>query len=211
MPEAVKKIRPFVNTFWDLAKNHKKGIPLPYEYLDIGITTQQQINAEKQVGINTENYRHILSSDFIKHIYDNHGNMAVEKSRGNIAIQEADFDKIPSILHEPDFIITGIVYKNENRTLYAKTFTNTTVFVEQLQARRKTLSAKTFYQAATVLQADEILYRMGKDKRYNVENAKIMSGMGGNPHSPGGHNAVRAAAKSAVPPTPPAGAGPSGA
>jgi hypothetical protein len=194
-----KKIKEFANKYWELAAKRKKGEHTPYEANKVAIVSQEQINAVKTSGNDISGYTHIISSDFVAHFYNEHGNPQGEKNRGNIPVTADNLGDILNVISSPDFIIPGIVYKNEKRVLYGKYDVGTTIFIEQAQTKKKELAGRSFFIADTKLSADIILEKLKADDRYDVTKAKITSGGGGNSPGSSGTNAVRSVAKSENP------------
>ena len=50
----------------------------------------------------------------------NHGNENVESARGQIAIRESDFRKIPEIVRDPDYAIVGAKRNGKCIMIYSK-------------------------------------------------------------------------------------------
>jgi hypothetical protein len=194
-----KNIKEFANKYWNIAANHKKGEPIPDDKISIGSVSKVQIEAEKRVGRDITGYTNIIKPDFIKHVYDRHSNTGKEKSSGNIPITEADFPLLPFVVESPDFIISGLVCKNENRTVYGKYTQGTLFYVEQAQTRQKRLVGVSFYHANTTLDANIVLKNLKQDKRYDTSKAKISNEVGGHPHYMRDHYAAPAEAISAHP------------
>jgi hypothetical protein len=194
-----KRINEFANKYWQLAANHKKGEHTPYDAITVADLTPEQSHAVKLAGDDIIGYAHIISSDFVAHFYNRHGNAAKEKSNGNLPVTADNLAYIPHVLAHFDFIVTGIVFKNEKRILYGKYNGGTTIFVEQVQTRKKELAGRSFFIADTKLTAESLLEKFKADSRYNVESAKITSGGGGNPPDSGDPNAVRSVANPKIP------------
>jgi hypothetical protein len=171
----------FANKYWDIAANHKKGGIIPEDKVRFGAVSAIQIEAEKSAGEDISDYTNIIKPDSIKHIYDNHSNFKTEKSRGNIAITKDDFAMLPSIKDTPDFIISGLKYKNEKRSVYIKYIQGTFFLIGQAQPKQKEMAVRSFYHSNAKLDAVDVLAKLAKDKRYDSSNAKISNGGGGNP------------------------------
>jgi len=167
--------------------------------MEIATVTPFQIAAVRQAGDDIAGYRHIITPTFMRHAYRHHGDPKREASRGNIAVTEEDFEYIPELLDMPDFMITGLVYKNEKRIVYGKYLQGTTLFIEQAQTKKKTLASVSFYKVNAVRTVDTVFETLERDRRYDTARAKKISGTGGNPHDAGDPDDARAAANPAQP------------
>ncbi|MFN0035974.1 MAG: hypothetical protein ACKVUS_13005 [Saprospiraceae bacterium] len=72
-------------------------------YFDLGIVTPSLAEAVKSLaGLDVSDYFLIIDSFTIRHALNRHGNSAVEKSRGQIAIEVDDFALIPLMISQYD-------------------------------------------------------------------------------------------------------------
>lgn len=69
----------------------------------------QEINAKTHV--NVRGCKKHLTASGIRHAFAGHGNAELEKRNNQIAITNADFELLPSILDKPDYLEKG----NNNR------------------------------------------------------------------------------------------------
>ena len=95
---------------------------------------------EQATGINVKGFTHRLDTNAVKHIFKEHGNAKIEEERAQIAITKEDFEKIPDVLKNPNFIVNG-KRTNENKLLtiaYVKRVNGFIVVVEQvLESKEK--------------------------------------------------------------------------
>jgi hypothetical protein len=200
--EQIQKYKAFVNDAWDKAVNHKEGERIPHKTIQIAKLTNLQKQVAKAAGLDLSGYSHTISTDFIKHVYDNHSDENKEKKRGNTPITAYDISLImPMVLNEPDYIISGIIYKNERRIIYGKNNNGTSLIFEHPQTRNKALATISFYKTNGVFSAAELIEQLRKDKRFDFSNVRIIDGTGGNPRSNGELNRP-AVANSAEPSMP---------
>ena len=113
-------------------------------------TDKRQQNDLNQKGINVdENWVHSIDDAHIAHAMKQHGNEAVERSRGQIAITESDFEKIPDILRNYDNLdVSSNTNKQRNNVvIYNKKYPDgTTYYVEEVRNGRKSLAFQTMYK-----------------------------------------------------------------
>lgn len=79
----------------------------------------------------------------LRHIFSRHSNEKIEKSRGQIAIKQADFDRIPDVIANPDRLVFG--FKTDsglNGIGYIKKMDDGSVlYLEEVRTGRRTMSA----------------------------------------------------------------------
>jgi hypothetical protein len=176
----------FADKYWNIAYNHQKGGKIPHETVKIAGLTDLQQKAAVAAGLDFSGYSHTISANFIKHVFNSHSDANKEKSRGNNPVTARDISSdMPLILNFPDYIITGVVYKNEQRVIYGKTGNGTMFVLEHPQTGNKVLSAISFYKSRGIFSAKELIEQLRKDKRFDFSNAKVTDGTGGNPRSNG--------------------------
>jgi hypothetical protein len=87
--------RDFITGAWEKAVNHKEGEVIPDE--------------EFQLSVDHDGYKHITTTQRIRHIYKQHGNEKIEKPRGQIAITQRDIENIPNIIGDYSYLIKNMV------------------------------------------------------------------------------------------------------
>ena len=180
-----QKYNNFVKTAWEKAVNHKDGETIPTD--------------EFLLLVDKDGYRHITTTQRIRHIYKQHGNEKIEKSRGQIAIKESDIEMIPDIIGNYTFVIKNIVYENKDSAIYAKQDGGGTyIYIEQISERRRTGTVSTFFKLNTPKDADSLLKMLNSNGNYNIENREIITVVqgGGNPTNTASPMSGRTAANS---------------
>ncbi len=96
----------------------------------------------------TEEYTHNLDRSSIKHVFNQHGNSKEESDRGQIAINEKDFELITDIINNPDEIINGGKNKLQKDTItYLKKVNDGSfIYIEEIRTGRKELMLNTMYK-----------------------------------------------------------------
>lgn len=79
----------------------------PLEKIKIGTASPWIVENAGDVGLNIDGYGHEISNYFIRHVIKNHGNEKREASRGNLPVQDEDFQRIPGIIEKPDYYFRG--------------------------------------------------------------------------------------------------------
>ena len=107
-------------------------------------------NIEVKTNINLKNYKRTMDNFGVKHTFKKHRNAQTEASRGQMAIEIADFSHIPSIVSEPDDIIFGAMNDMGNSLIqYIKAIEKFKYFyIEEIRTGRKEIVLQTFYKRA---------------------------------------------------------------
>jgi hypothetical protein len=154
----------------------------------------------------TNNFSHVQSPFFYRHIFNDHGNAKTEAKQGQLAIDEADFHFIPDIVESPSFKIEGIKYKEDNCVLYGKNTKNdnTYIYIERISNKRYRYSAVTFYNINKTADASYVMKKMANNAFYDLNSAVVINGSGGGSQSTdtAGTKPYGAAANSANPAIP---------
>lgn len=109
-------------------------------------------------GLDVGGYRHNIDADAIRHIFKQHGNEEKEIARGQLPITEADIQTIPEILTSADYLVTGAKNPRKQDIVgYIKEMPDgTTLYMEEVRAGRKTLSALSMRKYPAARDADSI-------------------------------------------------------
>jgi len=98
-------------------------------------------------GFDLTNFERIIDNYAIKHTFRKHGNHKTEQLRGQIGVQQTDFELIPLIINMPDKIENG----GENNIgrdilLTSKEINNKRYFLaEEIRINKKELALQTLY------------------------------------------------------------------
>lgn len=101
---------------------------------------------EKLTGFNLAGYERILDRFAIGHTLKIHGDVEVEAERGQVAVTDKDFEKIPRILKTENIIFIGQNKKGKDLFLYEAVIGNTFYYVEEIRTRRKQLAMVSMYK-----------------------------------------------------------------
>jgi hypothetical protein len=151
---------------------------VPLEKVTIGKVESWIVQNASEVGLNIEGYEHEISNYFIRHVLKNHGNEKKEAARGNLPIHGDDFDRIPSIIKEPDYAIFGAKRNKEDRIIYAKNLEDGTMFYfEEILTGKsnKSLRGRTMYKTRKILNLDGVLANIQMNRKTDLSEIKIAS------------------------------------
>jgi len=132
--------------------------------------------------LNIDGFEHEITSEFVAHTIKKHGNEKIEMSRGQIAVKESDFDKIPEIVKNPNIAIIGAKRNSKDMVIYAKEIQDgTTLYFEEVLSgnKNKTLRGKTMYKRQGGIEKEKLINIITNREKTNVSKAKIIVGAGG--------------------------------
>lgn len=94
----------------------------------------------------TSDYNHVIDNNAIRHTLKQHGGNS-EIKRGQVPVNDSDFDKISDIVENYDDIKVEDGKRGDVNIIYSKTFNDgTTIFVEEKRDKRKELAAVTMWK-----------------------------------------------------------------
>jgi hypothetical protein len=128
-------------------------------------------------------FEHEITDEFVAHAIKNHGNEKIEKTRGQIAVKEDDFRRIPEIIKSPDYVIVGGKYitgksKGKDFFAYAKKLDDDTThyFEEVLDGKKnRSLRGKTLYKQKGTTDEQKFFNIVSNNKTVNLSKAKTIS------------------------------------
>ena len=128
----------------DKAKNN----PTEHQKLVIGTVSKDLEEKAKENGFDIAGYQHDLDVSGTRHAIKEHGQQKTEEPRGQIAITEGDFEKIPEVIYGYDDVsFTGKNKIGRETITYKKSFDDGTImYVEEIRDKRKTLTINTMYK-----------------------------------------------------------------
>ena len=122
--------------------------PNERQKLVIGKVTKDLENKAKENGFDITDYSHDLDISGTRHAFKEHGQAKTEEPRGQIAITDDDFEKIPETIYSYDDIaFTGKNKIGRETITYKKSFDDGTIlYVEEIRDKQKTLTINTMYK-----------------------------------------------------------------
>lgn len=128
----------------DKAKNN----PTEHQKLVIGKVAKDLEEKAKNNGFDISGYQHDLDVSGTRHAIKEHGQPKTEEPRGQIAITDEDFEKIPDVIYGYDEVsFTGKNKIGRETITYKKAFDDGTIlYVEEIRDKRKTLTINTLYK-----------------------------------------------------------------
>jgi hypothetical protein len=150
----------------------------------LGLADRWLIENAKDAGLNIEGYEHEVTDVFVVHILKRHGNQAIERGRGQIAITQADFVKIPEVIKAPDLALVGGKRGARNIIAYAKKMAdNTTLYFEEVieGSKIKALRSMSLFKWTGDVDAKLFENIIAGNGKTDISGAKIIAEPGGQP------------------------------
>ena len=128
----------------DKAKNN----PNERQKLVIGKVSPELQEKAKENGFDISGYQHDLDVSGTRHTIKEHSQPKKEESRGQIAITDEDFEKIPDVIYSYDNVSFGETDAKDTPLIkYSKRFDDgTVIYVEEIRTRQKTLTIKSMWK-----------------------------------------------------------------
>ena len=125
-----------------------KNNPTEHQKLMIGTVSKDLEEKAKENGLDISGYQHDLDVSGTRHAIKEHGQPKTEEPRGQIAITDGDFEKIPEVIYGYDDVsFTGKNKIGRETITYKKSFNDGTImYVEEIRDKRKTLTINTMYK-----------------------------------------------------------------
>lgn len=145
-----------VKDFFSRWRNGRKShLGEKLEKLYLGkVTDAARQRISDLLGYDVTSKDYIITSDGVKHVFDQHGDAGKETARGNIPLTDDIIEKLPEVLANPDSIDLGHQESRGDRNgiVFQKAFPNgTIVYIQFDNSGRGTIEGKTIYakKAAT--------------------------------------------------------------
>jgi len=149
----------------------------PFHKTTIGKPKKWLIDAAAVVGLDYSELFHEVTNHFKAHVKKRHG-------KGELAITEKDFEKIPEIIRKPDLAIIGIKRKGGIRNVYVKRDTELTYlyYDEMLNSNHnKALRGCTLFKIVKLLDMENLERIVIMNERTNLSSAIKIIAAGGHP------------------------------
>lgn len=136
----------FTGSLSDLIEQAKKSAGKLIKKIVAPVSDRLRNDLEiKGVSI-TSDYNHVIDNNAIRHTLKQHGGNS-EIKRGQVPVNDSDFDKISDIVENYDDIKVENGKRGDVNIIYSKTFNDgTTIFVEEKRDKRKELAAVTMWK-----------------------------------------------------------------
>lgn len=131
------------------ALRRKEGNRAFIEIAPVSDEVAQRVKQE--TGLDVAGFAHSLDESGVRHIFQKHGNAKAEAARGQVAVTEEDFARLPDVVAQPDKISRGRDTDDGKPTVvFEKRMGDTVYYVQEVRNRRGKLAAKTLWKARGV-------------------------------------------------------------
>jgi hypothetical protein len=149
------------------------------------------VEAVKDIGIDIDGFRHVITDDSITHSINRHSNEGIERNNGQIVLKPEDFERINDIVTYPDYTFIGAKKGALNVIAHAKTFGDGTfIYFENItdsKIQPKSLVSKTMYKRKNPVTPDKFK-NIAAGNRTDISKGKIIAGSGGHPSNKTGNS-----------------------
>lgn len=115
--------------------------------VSLGVIKETQASLIKaKAEIDVKGYKRIIDISAIKHTLKKHGNPKTELHRGQIAVTEKDFEKIPLIVKSKNIIYSGKNKIGRDCLLYEAKIGNIFFYIEEIRTGKKQLALNTLFK-----------------------------------------------------------------
>jgi hypothetical protein len=164
---------------WDKKSNS-------FEKISIGKAAEWLVDCTKEAGLDIDGLEHIITNQFKSHVLNEHGDPEKERLRGQIAVNEDDFEKLLDIIDKPDRAIIGVKRSGKDVIYYIKKMDDGTIFyLEEIinSKNNQWLLSKTMFKRKRDISDYKLIKIISMNNRTNVSKARIVNpvGTGSNP------------------------------
>jgi DNA repair protein RadC len=123
--------------------------------------------AATQAGINIAGFTHVLDGSAARHILNRHTNPAIEKSRGQIALTDADILAASQVISDPDLVVLGTKTQgHKDQIVYLKRLDDGAIlYLEEVRTGRREMAAMSMRKYPAAKDFSDILATLPSNAR----------------------------------------------
>lgn len=129
-----------------------------HDQVDFGTVSPWLVERAAENGIDLADMTHSADTAAIRHILNRHTDEAVEKSRGQLPIREADLRAIGAVLAAPDRVVFGV--RNERSqdlvVLVKELSDGTTIYIEEVRTGKRKMALASMRRFPGAIGPDRI-------------------------------------------------------
>jgi hypothetical protein len=116
------------------------------------------VQTAKEHGLDVDGFLHVIDGSAIRHALKEHGDAARESGRGQLAITDRDFERIPEVIHGYDGIVLGTKNRiGRDQIGYFKRMRDgSTIYIEEIRGGKKELAAVSMRKFSATMDADRL-------------------------------------------------------
>lgn len=166
--EAVENIRSVIDASKQPGHASQKAVIAPVD--------SWLAEAAKEHGIDIEGHQHVIDGSAVRHVVSRHGNEKTEVARGQLPITNADFDRIPQVISDPDQVVLGTKTKGKRDQIgYMKRLEDGTIlYLEEVRTGKKELATVSMRKYPAARDFDAITRTLPSNARSDGGNGYIV-------------------------------------
>ena len=121
----------------------------------------------RRAGLNVEGFVHVLDGSAVRHTLKNHSDAAKEGKRGQLAVTDADFERLPEVVSSPDRVVFGTQNRlHKDQIVFIKRLEDGTIlYLEEVRTGRKELAAVSVRKYPATMNVDAIASTLDPNAR----------------------------------------------
>lgn len=127
-------------------------------------------------GLNIEGFNHVLDGSAVRHMIKKHYEATGEKSRGQIALSDADLLALPDVVQNPERVVLGTKNRlGKEQIAYIKQLPDgSTLYLEEVRTGRKELAAVTARKYPATMNVESIVSTLHPNAQGDGGNGVIV-------------------------------------
>ena len=133
------------------------------------------VEAAAEIGLDYSILSHEITNELVNHSLKRHGD---PKIHGAATVAYADFERIPDIVKNPDYVVIGAIRKNALINVYVQLYNGVAYlyFDEVLKSRNnKALRGKTLYKITRPISIDDVLHNITMNGKTDISKANVLN------------------------------------
>ncbi len=134
------------------------------------------VDEAKEHGLDLAGHSHVIDGSAVRHVVNRHGNDQIETSRGQIAVTDEDFERIPELISSPDAVVFGTKTRGKRDQIgYIKQLEDgSTLYLEEVRTGKKELAAVSMRKYPATKDFDSIAATLPSNARGDGGNEPIV-------------------------------------
>ncbi|MGV3680224.1 MAG: JAB domain-containing protein [Acidovorax sp.] len=139
-----------------------------------GMSEWLAYEAAVQAGLNIAGFTHVIDGSAARHMLNRHTNPSIEKSRGQIALSDADILAAPQVINDPDLVVLGTKTQgHKDQIVYLKRLEDGSIlYLEEVRTGRREMAAMSMRKYPAAKDFSAILATLPSNARSDGGNTK---------------------------------------
>lgn len=132
--------------------------------------------AAQRAGLDISDFIHVVDGSAVRHMINRHADEVMERSRGQIALTEADIEAIPIVIGSPDQVILGSKTRGRrDQIAYIKRMRDGSIlYLEEVRTGRRELAAVTMRKYPAAKDFSALADTLPSNARSDGEDPRIV-------------------------------------